>query len=214
MKASLFDKIQRIVELYPNFQVDFNPMPNICNIHLNNYPNEDHELMEELEMWLYDELGEKLIDQDAFAESINTQFEFQENSIIIHVNLNCSDRDWDTNQRHCKEEIISPGLIEIISRTIKLDTSEFDPDSLYLCLEYHEGKFNVFEVIYFDQAIAFQDQDETSLKKSIGTIFDKWNGVFWGSEALSVEKYIEMDQSAYFHCYDIVTYEFEFEKSI
>jgi hypothetical protein len=84
---------------------------------------------------------------------------------------------------------------------------------MYLCLEYHEGKFNVFEVNYLDQAIAFQDRDETSLKKLIGTIFDKWNCVFWGREALSVENYIEIDQSAYFHCYDLVTYEFEFEKS-
>lgn len=214
MKADLFDKIQKIVEQYPNFQVDFNPMPNICNIQLNNYPNEDHELMEELELWLYDELGEKLIDLDAFAESINTQFEFQANSVIVHVNLNCSDRDWDTNERHCKDEIINPDLIAIICRTINLDTSEFDPDSLYLCLEYHNGKFNDFEVNYIDQTLTFQNLDEVALKKIIGNVINKWGGVFWGREAFSTERYIEMDQSDYFICKDIANYKFEFKKEL
>lgn len=211
MKAILFDKISSIICENPSFETCFYPIHKGCEIDLMNLSIIDDELKEQFEEWYYDELVEKLIEFDAFADSISAHFKLQGEILSIYLTLTCSDKHFDSNDCHQMEEILNEDIISIIRTTTNNHSDDFDVDLIAFSLQYSNG-FQYFDVFYDDQKIIFSHENEFSIKRIIENIIIQWNSVFMGDSALSVNSFIEMDFSDFFHLYDIVQYEFEFER--
>jgi hypothetical protein len=211
MKAILFNEISNVISQNTDFEVIFYPIHKGCEIEFKNISFMNDELKELFEEWFYDELIEILIEYDAFADSINAHFKLQGEKLSIHLTLVCSDRQYDSNENHQKEEILKEELVLIIRKAINNYSDEFNPELIDFSFEYNEG-FRSFGVYYGDNKVEFSLEQEVLIKEFIKNILLKWSPVFKGKSALSVDRYIEIDFADFFHLDDIVEYEFEFER--
>ncbi len=207
MKISLFDKLQSITSNNSTFRVNYLVGNNSCDIEFENLTDPDDNFTDLLKDWLYNELLDKLISNDAFADSINVEFSILNNIIIADLILRCSDESFEKNERHSKEEIISKELLEILSKSIK----NLNRDQLDFTFEYNHC-FKKFELYYYNELVELNLTSKELIKSQILKIIEKWPGVFRGRDALEVNKYFTIDLSDHFNCYDLVHYKFEFEK--
>jgi hypothetical protein len=205
MNGFLFDKIQSVMDIQNKLEVHFFFYQNECDIEFEKSNSKNEELSVLLKEWFYEELKEKLEELDAYADTIHCTFKQQKKKLLAHLTLRCSDNDYEDNERHPKEEILNEVVLSILS--IKIDN--FDKEFLDFSFTYNVS-FEHFEIYYAEEQFQLSQQEEEMIKLEIEKIISEWRGVFWGKKALEVEKFIEIDLSNYFHCYDIISYEFEF----
>ncbi len=207
MRTSLFNKLQLITSNNSTFRVNFFVGNNSCDIEFENLAYPDDELTELLKEWLYNELIEKLISNDAFADTINIEFTLVNNLVTTDLILRCSDESYENEERHSKEEIISKEFLEILSKSIKI----LNLDKLDFSFEYNNC-FRKFEIYYNNDIVELNHTSEDLIKSQILKIIEKWPGIFVGERALEVDRYITIDLSDLFNCFDLVHYKLEFEK--
>lgn len=207
MNKILFDNIRTVIGIQNELTAHFYFHEGECEIHFEkNYLNSEG-LFVLLKEWFYEELKDKLVELDAYADSICCTFKQQNKKLLCHLTLMCSDDDYNDNERHSKEEILNEAVLSIVTNKIE----HFDIELIDFSFTYHVG-FDHFKIYYANEKVQLDDQEEGIIKLEIEKIISEWKGVFWGKGALEINKFIEMDTANYFKCYDLVDFEFEIKK--
>lgn len=208
MNEILFNKIQSVIDFQNELTFHFHFNNDSCDVEFENPNSNNGELSDQLIEWFYEELKAKLVELDAYADSIRITFKQQNNKLLAKLTLRCSDDDFEDNERHSKDEILKDELLIILATHI----DNFDKQLIDFSFLYNEG-FENFEIYYENGQLELGPKDLELVKDQTETIISKWPGVFWGKNALKVDKFVEMDMTDYCKCYDLVYFEFEFEKS-
>ncbi len=204
MNKILFDNIRKVIGIQNELTAHYYFHQGECEIQFEkNYSNNEG-LSILLKEWFYEELKDKLVELDAFAESIRCTFKLQNNKLLINLTLRCSDDDYEDNERHSKAEILNEAVLSSVASNI----ANFDKDLLDFSFTYHLG-YGHFEIYYANEYVQLGHQEEAMIKHEIETIISEWPSIFWGKGALEINKFIEINLSNYFHCYDTISYEFE-----
>lgn len=204
MNEILFNKIQSVIDFQNELTFHFHFNNDSCDIEFENPNSNNEELSDLLTEWFHEELKAKLVELDAYADSIRITFKQQNKQILALLTLKCSDDDWTDNERHSKNEILKDELLTILSTQI----GNFDKQHIDFSFLYNEG-FENFEIYYENGLLELEPKDLELIKNQIEKTITNWPGVFWGNNELKVEKFIKIDLGDYFHCYDMVDYEFE-----
>lgn len=204
MNRFLCDKIQSVMDIQNELEVHFHFFQNECEIEFEKSNSNNEELSVLLKEWFYEELKDKLVELDAYADSIHFKFKQQKNKLLANLTLRCSDYDYEESERHSKEEILNEEVLSFVSNKI----DNFNKELLDFSFTYNVG-FEHFKIYYAEEQFQLGQQEEEMIKLEIEKIISEWRGVFWGKKAREVDKFIKIDLSNYFHCYDIISYEFE-----
>ncbi len=206
MNEILFDKIQSAIGIQNELEFHFHFNLDAIDIEFEN-PNSNKEGLSDLLIeWFYEELKEKLVEVDAYANSIHITFKQQNKYLHAQLTLRCSDDDWADNERHSKDEILNDELIKILTTQI----DHFDKKLIDFRFLYSE-RFENFEIYYENKPLELDPKNLELIKDQIEKIISKWPGVFWGKSAMHEDKFVEMDMTDYCKCYDLVYFEFELE---
>lgn len=205
MYKILFDKIQSAIGLQNEMEVHFHFNHGACDIVFEKPFLNNDELSDLLSGWFLEEMKDKLVELDAYADSIHITFKQQNNKLLAQLTLRCSDEDFEYNERHSKDEILKDELLTILSAQI----DNFDNLHLDFSFSYNT-RFENFDIYYENELLVLDPIDVETIKGQIEKIILQWPGMFRGKNALKVNKFVEIDLGDYFHCYDFVLYEFEF----
>lgn len=209
MNEILFNKIQSVIDFQNELTFHFHFNNDSCEIEFENPNSNNEELSDLLTEWFHEELKAKLVELDAYANSIHITFKQQNNKLLAHLTLRCSDDDWADNERHSKDEILNNELITILSSQI----DHFDKQLIDFSFLYNEG-FENFNIYHENNPLELDPKNIELIKGQIEKTILAWPGIFWGKSALKVDKFVEMDMTDYCKCYDLVDLEFKFEKPI
>jgi hypothetical protein len=209
MNKALITKIESTNNIQMSLEVNFHFHLSECTVEFENPNSNDEELSDLLIEWFHEELKAKLVELDAYADSFRITFKQQNKQILALLTLKCSDDDWADNERHSKNEILNDELLTVLSTQI----DNFDKQLIDFSFLYNEG-FKNFNIYYEDDPLELDPKYVELIKGQIEKTILAWPGIFWGKSALKVDKFVEMDMTDYCKCYDLVYFEFEFEKSI
>lgn len=209
MNDILFDKIQSVIGIQHHWEFHFHFHHGAIDIEFEKPHSTNDEFSDLLSEWFHEELKAKLVELDAYSDSIRISFKQQNNQLVAHLTLRCSDDDWADNERHSKDEILNNELLTILSSQI----DHFDKQLIDFSLLYNEG-FKNFNIYYEDDPLELDPKHVELIKGQIEKTILAWPGIFWGKSALKVDKFVEMDMTDYCKCYDLVDLEFKFEKPI
>lgn len=209
MNEILFNKIQSVIDFQNELTFHFHFNNDSCDIEFENPNSNNEELSDLLIEWFHEELKAKLVELDAYADSIRITFKQQNKQILALLTLKCSYDDWTDNERHTKNEILKDELLTILSTQI----DNFDKQLIDFSFLYNEG-FENFNIYYEDDPLELAPKYVELIKGQIEKTILAWPGIFSGKNAFKVDKFVEMDMTDYCKCYDLVDLEFKFEKPI
>ncbi len=207
MNEILFNKIQSVIGNHNDFDFHFYFYNNEIDVLFENPNSNNEELSDLLIEWFHEELKDKLVELDAYANSIHISFKKQNNKLRAQLTLRCSDDDFEDNARHSKGEILKDELLTILSTQI----DNLDKKNLDFRFTYKAG-FENFNIYFENNPLELDPKNVELIKGQIEKTILTWPGIFWGKNALKVDKYVEIDMTDYFKCYDLVDFEFGFEK--
>ena len=221
MNSELYKKIKSYLESGESVAVNIfhHHKGNELFLDKDNYQTDYDFFREQFDEWWDGENGflQVLIENEAYADSVNVRFELDGKSLLANINFTCSDINDYAEPEHYKDEIITPLLRSTLENKIKLGESIFDEENIEFYIEYDNGSFRIFQIFYRDP-VTFDDQkikltkSETEiLKKEISGIIDDWSGPFFGSNELSREVTISIEPECAFNCTDFVNYSFKIE---
>lgn len=133
-------------------------------------------LDDELGIWGDDLLSELYDDYNALGEEITVEFILQQNNILLECVIASADNgDFDIDNRHYKDEILTDEVLSIISNTLNLD--DIDSEDIELNISYSYGRFEVFEVFHNSQnnKLEFTESNLALLMELVGSEISEWN---------------------------------------
>ena len=214
MKKDLSDKIKFYLRKNNSIEVSFCPHHKGCDITLekNKYLLDFDFFYNHFQSWWYDELCDLLMANDVYADSIDVEFELNEELLLANVILNSSDGYYCSDkEQHSKNEIVTPLLVSTLINHLKLSEPIFHEELIEFQIAY-DGTFNLFNIYYDDEKIKLNKKETDKLQLETATITSDWTGTFFGENESNHTVYITIEPyDDLFECTDIVNYQFEID---
>jgi hypothetical protein len=215
MEIILIDKIKSYLSTNRSVTVDYTPIHKGCDICL----DKDHFLddydfyREHFGNWYYEELSDFLASNGAFGDSIFVDFTLLGDFLIANITLFCSDDSYnnDWGERHTKDEILTPTIVDAMIKHLKLDQSAFDEELISFNLVF-DTDFQEFEVYYDDESLILSSSENDFIKSEIKQVISGWDGPFFGDDFSDLKTEITIERgSDEFVCSNTAEYEYKIE---